>query len=183
MCDECTWHHKTFLVQSVYWHLAIKLYCIVIVLYCRFNELVTKSEKWNGKSRHPPSKTPVGVLPWTCWSEGKWPSRQTGGQRNHYKWLASKKIWCIEKLKTLPAGTKPRMSHHWSLGGERRGKRKREMIFFKRMREGHHQSDEEWNRFKGYSGETSERKGEVHIIYISIYIYMGFPKCTDTILN
>ena len=27
MCDECTWHYKTFLVQSVYWHLAIKLYC------------------------------------------------------------------------------------------------------------------------------------------------------------
>ena len=25
MCDECTWHHKTFLVQ-LYWHLAIKLY-------------------------------------------------------------------------------------------------------------------------------------------------------------
>ena len=26
MCNECTWHHKTVLVQSVYWHLAIKLY-------------------------------------------------------------------------------------------------------------------------------------------------------------
>ena len=25
MCDECTWHHKTFLVQ-LYCHLAIKLY-------------------------------------------------------------------------------------------------------------------------------------------------------------
>ena len=24
MCDECTWHHKTFLRQ-LYWHLAIKL--------------------------------------------------------------------------------------------------------------------------------------------------------------
>ena len=31
MCDECTWHHKIFLVQSVYWHLAINVYCIV---YC-----------------------------------------------------------------------------------------------------------------------------------------------------
>ena len=31
MCDECTWHQKAFLVQSVYWHLEIKLYC---VLYC-----------------------------------------------------------------------------------------------------------------------------------------------------
>ena len=43
----------------------------------RFNELATKSEKWNGKprvvcvdNRHPPSKTPVGVLPWTRRSEG-----------------------------------------------------------------------------------------------------------------
>ena len=31
MCDECTWHHKTVLVQSVYWHLAIKWYCIIIL--------------------------------------------------------------------------------------------------------------------------------------------------------
>ena len=30
MCDGCTWHHKTFLVQ-LYWHLAVKLYYIV---YC-----------------------------------------------------------------------------------------------------------------------------------------------------
>ena len=44
----------------------------------RFNELATKSEKWNGKptvecvdGQHPPSKTPVGVLPWTCRSERK----------------------------------------------------------------------------------------------------------------
>ena len=48
----------------------------------RFNELATKSEKWNGKprpecvdGRHPHSKTSMGVLPWTCRSEGKWPSR------------------------------------------------------------------------------------------------------------
>ena len=27
MCDECTWRHKTFLVK-LFWHLAIKLYCI-----------------------------------------------------------------------------------------------------------------------------------------------------------
>ena len=26
MCDECTWHHKTFLEQ-LYWHLATKMYC------------------------------------------------------------------------------------------------------------------------------------------------------------
>ena len=33
MCDECTWHLKTFLVQSLYWQLVIKLYCI---LYCKY---------------------------------------------------------------------------------------------------------------------------------------------------
>ena len=33
--NECTWHHKTFLVQ-LYWHLVIKLYCTAycIKLYC-----------------------------------------------------------------------------------------------------------------------------------------------------
>ena len=35
MCDECTWHHKTFLVQ-LYWHLPIKLYGIVLLLFCFF---------------------------------------------------------------------------------------------------------------------------------------------------
>ena len=40
--------------------------------------LLQKVKKWNGKprlkcvnGRHPPLKTPVGVLPWTCRSEGK----------------------------------------------------------------------------------------------------------------
>ena len=33
MCDESTWHHKTFLVQSVYSHLAVKCYCIVLPSY------------------------------------------------------------------------------------------------------------------------------------------------------
>ena len=38
MSDECIWHHKTFLVQSVYWHLAIKMYCILyVVLYCLYS--------------------------------------------------------------------------------------------------------------------------------------------------
>ena len=41
-----------------------------------FNEPAMKGEKWNGKprvecgnGRHPPSKTPVGALPWTGMSE------------------------------------------------------------------------------------------------------------------
>ena len=33
------------------------------------------------------------------------------------------------------------------------------MIFLERTREGHHQSDEHWNHFKGDIGETSERRG------------------------
>ena len=61
------------------------------------------------------------------------------------------------KLEALPAGTNPRTPHHWSLGGERRGKRKRSTIFLERTREGQRQSDERWNRFKGNVGETSER--------------------------
>ena len=49
--------------------------------------IATKSDKWNGQprvkcvdGRHPPSKTLVGVLPWTCRSERKRPSRQTDGK-------------------------------------------------------------------------------------------------------
>ena len=98
--------------------------------------------------------------------------------------------WSAEKLETLPAGTKPRTSHHWSPGGERLWKRKRSngssdwqwlslvlsrkivYIFLERMREGHRQSDEHWNCFKGNVGETSE--GGAH---------MGFAKRIDTILN
>jgi len=40
-------------------------------------------------------------------------------------WLASRKISSVEELETLPAGAKPRTSHHRSPGGDRRGKRKR----------------------------------------------------------
>ena len=48
------------------------------------------------------------------------------------------------------------------------------MIFLERTREGHHQSDEHWNRFKGNVGEISERGGGAH---------MGFSEQIDTILN
>ena len=125
----------------------------------RFNELATKSEKWNGKprlkcvdGRHKPSKTPVDVVPWTCRSEGKRPIKQTGGQSNPHKWLASPEIWRVEKLETLPTGTKPRTSYHWSPGGERRSKGKHKTIFLERTGECHRQADERWNRFKGNVG-------------------------------
>ena len=45
-----------------------------------------------------------------------------GGQSNPHKWLASRKIWSVEELETLPAGTKPRASHHRPPGGDRRAK-------------------------------------------------------------
>ena len=41
-------------------------------------------------------------------------------------------------------------------------------------REGHRQSDELWNRFKGNVEKTSERRGGAH---------MGFSEDIDTILN
>ena len=47
-------------------------------------------------------------------------------------------------------------------------------IFPERAREGHRQTDEHWNRFKGNVGETSEREGGAH---------MCFPEHVDTILN
>ena len=56
---------------------------------------------------HPPLKTPVDALSWTCWSQSK-----TAGQNDHQKWLAPQKIWSVEELETLPARTKPRTSYH-----------------------------------------------------------------------
>ena len=38
----------------------------------------------------------------------------------------------------------------------------KQMIFLERTREGHHQSDEHWNCFKGDDGETSERWDGAH---------------------
>ena len=71
-------------------------------------------------------------------------------------------------------GTKPRTSHNQFPGGERHENRKPEMIFNESMREGRHQSDEHWNRFKGNVGETSVRWGGVH---------MDFSEHVHTILK
>ena len=48
------------------------------------------------------------------------------------------------------------------------------MIFLERMREGHHQSDEHWNCFKGNFGETSVRQSGAHL---------GFSELKDTSLS
>ena len=101
-----------------------------------------------------------------CWRKGKWPSRFAGRQSNPHKWLDSRKIRSVEELETLPAGTKPRTSHHRSPGEERRGKRK--------------QSDEDWNYFKGNVGKLLknglERIWAFQSAYIYIYIYMAWTE-------
>ena len=68
-----------------------------------------------------------------------------------------------------------RRYNHRSPGGERHGKRKRSAIFLERTREGHRQSDEHGDCFKGNAGERSET-GKERII-------MGFSERIDTILN
>ena len=42
---------------------------------------------------------------------------------------------------------------------------KRSTIFPERTREGHRQSDEHWNRFKGDVGETSDRRDGEHMAF------------------
>ena len=54
--------------------------------------------------------------------------------------------------------------------GAERGSARRSSL--KRTREGHRQSDEHWNCFKGNVGEPSERRGGTH---------MGFSERIDTI--
>ena len=61
---------------------------------------------------------------------------------------------------------------HLEERGAERGRARRSS--FERTREGHRQSDEHWNRFKGNAGETSERRGGAR---------MGFSERIDTILN
>ena len=47
------------------------------------------------------TKTPVSVLPWTCWNEGKLPSRQTGGQCKSHKCWEAWDTTCIYKAKDI----------------------------------------------------------------------------------
>ena len=57
-------------------------------------------------------------------------------------------------------------------GGVKRGSGRRSS--FKRIREGHRQSDEHRNCFKGDDGEASERRFGAH---------MGFSETIDTVFN
>ena len=73
-----------------------------------------------------------------------------------------------------PAGTKPRASYHRLPGRQAWKEGALDDLPSKDEREGHRQSGERWNRFKGNGGETTEGRGGAR---------MGFSECTDTILN
>ena len=92
---------------------------------------------------------------------------KTGGQGNPHKWLASRKIWSVEKLEALPAGTKPRTWHHRSPGGERRWKRhpRRSSLKGRERAIVSQTSDEHWNRFKGNVRETSETEWSAYGLF------------------
>ena len=105
-----------------------------------FDGSVTKDQSgYVVDGRHPPLKTPVGVLPWTCRSEGNDRADRLAGKATltrglllgryevlrslrHYRGSKTKDItpsiaWRRE-AETLPVGTKPRTSHHRPPGGE-----------------------------------------------------------------
>ena len=91
----------------------------------------------------------------TDWLAGKQPSHMV---------LRIGRTEVFRSLRHYISGTKPRTSHTIDRL-EKKGidKRKRSTIFpdFQKTREGHRQSDEHWNRFKGNAGETSERERQV----------------------
>ena len=81
----------------------------------------------------------------------------------------------FEKLEALPAGTKPRTSHHQSPGGERHGKRlKDEMIFLKGRERAILNQTNNGTVSKVTLGKRLEKWGGAP---------MGFFKRIDTILN
>ena len=116
--------------------------------------------KWNGKSRlardnirHPCSKFPTDLLPWT------WCGEQS-----------NRRSEVLRSLRHYYAGSKPRTSP----GGERRRKRMRSTTFLERTRKGHRQSDQRWNCFKKQHWGHLWKTGGAH---------MNFPECLDTISN
>ena len=71
-----------------------------------------------------------------------------------------------EILRSLRHHLRPQSQGHHTIDrlkerGVERGSARRSSVL-ERTREGHRQSDEHWNRFKGDAGETSERRGGTH---------------------
>ena len=100
MCDECTWHYKTFLMQ-MYWHLAIKLYCLALyvtkdwqttVLLFPFQHLKkSKCLKQNVFSIAVCHPHGINRSPWCwCWPTGSvWPAGMPGSPPVSLRSLAS----------------------------------------------------------------------------------------------
>ena len=84
---------------------------------------------------------------------------------NHFAGCIPKALFQRIKLQTLPVGTKPMASHHWSPGKKGCSKRKCQMIFLEMTSEGYCQSDEHWNHFKGNVGETSETGWSAYLLF------------------
>ena len=123
----------------------------------------------------PPSKTPVGVLLWTCRSEGNDRADRLAGKATV---ICGLRLGRSEVLRSLRhyVRTQSRQGHHTvdrleERGGVDRGSVRRSSF---KGRRGHCQSEEHWNWFKGNSGETSEGLGGAH---------MGFSGLLDTMLN
>ena len=70
--------------------------------------------------RHPPSKTPVGVLSWTCRSGGKDRADRLAGRVTLTSGLHLGRSEVLRSLRHYLGPTKRRTSHHRSPGGERR---------------------------------------------------------------
>ena len=91
-----------------------------------------------------------------------------------YSCVHSRKIWSVEDLETLPAGSKPRTSHHRSPGGERRWKKEALDDLPWKDERGCSSIRRTLEPFKGNFGKTSERRAEAH---------MDFSERIYTILN
>jgi len=124
----------------------------------------------------------ISLKTWECTAQGMLESRKMTKQTD---WLAkqlSQAACVLEDLKCKCwgasdiVGTKSSISHHLLLGGERRSKRKCLKIFLERaiLPTETYWINWKWNCFKGNTRATSERQDGA---------CMGFPECTDTILN
>ena len=131
---------------------------------------------YSHKAQDRPSKTPVGLYcPGHAGVKGNGRADRLAGAKQPPEVACfSKDLKCWEAWDTTCGHKVKDITPSIAWLGERRGKRKRSTIFLERTREGHRQSNEHWNRFKGNVGETSERRGGAH---------KGFSERIDTILK
>ena len=122
----------------------------------RFSELATKSGMGNPDWNVSVVDSHLRKLLWLYCPrharvKGNDQADRLAGKASH----ASRKIWSVEELETLPAGTKPRTSHHQSPGREV-WKEEALDIFLEWTWESHCQSNKDLGLFQRWFGETSE---------------------------